>query len=213
MNRWKSLIGIVAASLLVSASAPTPAAPSGTTAGIAAAPAPAPPTPGTPTPSTPAAPDAPVLKVIPPDADSVAKWCTAEQQGAHALAEQLRRRDRELDEASATLALREQELGDAQKNLDRRLEELTRLRAEIAGMLDGADAETDKKVADLVKMVEANRPTSAAPIVAALDPDLAVRVIERMNPQKAGKLLAELPPRTAASLAERLTRPLPVEAP
>jgi len=170
---------------------------------------------GPPADPAPAEPGAePGVRVIPPDAGAVARWCTAEQQGAHALAEGLRRRERELDEAAKTLDLRHAEIAAAEARMVERLAALEAVRAEIDTLLAGADEASEARVTDLVKMVEANRASAAAPIVAELDSALAVRVLDAMNPQKAGKLLAELPPAKAASLAERLARPLPtVEVP
>ncbi len=153
------------------------------------------------------------VRVIPPDPASVARWCNAEQQGAHALAEQLRRREREIDEQGRALAMRAQEIQAAEEVLTLRLTELQKTRDQIEGALTQSDAVAEKRIADLVKMVEASRANAAAPIIAALDPALAVRVLERMNTQKAGKLLAELPPVTAARLAERFTTPISIEAP
>lgn len=202
------LVGILAALTLISAS-PTPPA--------GAAPVPdgeAKPEPAVAEASQAAEPPAvPGLRIIAPTPDAVAQWCNAEQQGAHVLAEQLRRKERELDEAARSVALREAEIKSAEAGLDTRLAELQKLRDQIDGLLQKSDEATEKHVADLVKMVEANRASAAAPILAALDPDLAVRVLERMNTQKAGKLLAELPPATAAALATRFTKPIAVEAP
>ena len=206
MKRILPLVGIGASLLLISAT-PPPAAPVETPAAAA----------GTPTDDgvvdAIAAEPSSSVRVIPPEPDAVARWCNAEQQGAHALAEQLRRREREIDEVGRSLRLREEELKTAEAGLDARLAQLQKTRDQIESVLKTADAQDEKRITDLVKMVEANRATAAAPILAAVAPDLAVRVLDRMNTQKAGKILAAMNPAQAAALAERFTKPIPLEAP
>lgn len=144
----------------------------------------------------------------PPDLAATLRWCGEEQQGNRALADQLRHRQRELDERDHSYAARKAELAETEKRLDARMAELKVLRSEVITSLDRADAAQDLRVKGLVKMVESNRAASIAPMFAELEEPLAVEVLDLMNRQKAGKLLAELPPAKAASLADKLTRSL-----
>ncbi len=143
-----------------------------------------------------------------PDIAETLQWCSTEQQGNRALADQLRHRQRELDERDHSYAARKAELAETEKRLDTRMAELKMLRAEVSASLDRSDAAQDQRVKGLVKMVESNRAASIAPMFAELEEPLAVEVLDLMNRQKAGKLLAELPPAKAASLADKLTRSL-----
>ncbi len=124
------------------------------------------------------------------------------------LVDALGRRARGLDEREASIHAREQAIADAQKKLDARLVDLESIRARITAQLDEADVERTARIAGLVAMVESNRPSSIAPMFAALDPELGVAVLDKMNRQKAGKLLAALPPARASLLATRMASPL-----
>ena len=143
-----------------------------------------------------------------PEIVSTLRWCDDEQQGNQVLADQLRHRERALDERDHSYAARKAELAETEKRLDARLGELKALRAEVVTGLDRADVAQVERVKGLVKMVESNRAASIAPMFAELEEPLAVEVLDLMNRQKAGKLLAELPPAKAASLADKLTRSL-----
>lgn len=149
--------------------------------------------------------------VFEPTPAEVTKWCSAEQAGAHKLSDDLRRRERELAMKDEGMKAQSAEMVAAQARLDQRMAELTAMRAEITALLGQADAERAGRVAGLVKMVEANRAASVAPMFGQLEPDLAVEVLNKMNRKKAGVLLAVMPPAQAAMLAEQMTRPLTVK--
>jgi flagellar motility protein MotE (MotC chaperone) len=148
-----------------------------------------------------------------PRPEDVSRWCSVEQQGAHALAEDLRGRGRELDAREASLRARAQQMSAAEARLDERLSQLEAARSAIEAQLAEGDAAREERVAALVKMVEAGRAAQVAAMFGALDDALAVDVLERMNRAKAGKLLAALPPQKAAALAAKLTSPIAVALP
>lgn len=145
-----------------------------------------------------------------PGPAEVLQYCTAEQVGARKLSDDLRRRERELAAQADALKTQTVEIADAEKRLTERMTELTAMRAELTTLLAAADGERDKRVAGLVKMVEANRAATVAPMFGALESPLAVEVLNRMNRTKAGKLLAALPPEQAAGLAQSMTKPVEV---
>ncbi|HNC94484.1 MAG TPA: hypothetical protein PKY30_00290 [Myxococcota bacterium] len=177
---------------------------------LAASPAEA--TPGTPETVTVAAERpvsvAPLRRADAPDPAWVRRWCSLEEQGALELATSLRTRAAALEERERLIDVRAEELKATEKRLIARLSEIKKLREEIALQLDAADQSEKTKVDDLVKMVEANRPSNIAAMFEALDEPLAVQVLDRMNPTKAGKLLAALNPITAARLAGKMARPV-----
>ena len=147
----------------------------------------------------------------PPDATGRDPFYAARTQGAQALAAALNARERGLDRREATLLEKEKDLAVAEQRLMERMTELTELREQIAEMLEQADDERDARVLGLVKMIESMKARDAAPVVVALDDELAVEVLDRMSRAKAGKLLAEMKAGTAARLAEQMTRPVVLE--
>lgn len=149
----------------------------------------------------------------PPNVADVERYCDAEEQGAHQLAEDLRRRTRDLDSRERSIALKEGELVKAEGRLKVRLESLEAVRAELIAMLSTAEDARDVRIAGIVKMVEANRPSEVAPMFSLLEEDLSVVVLDRMNRKKAGKLLTALDPAKAATLAERMAEPVKMDIP
>ena len=143
-----------------------------------------------------------------PDVVAIEAYCTLEQQGAHQLSEDLRRRERTVEGREHAADAQRAELVTVEARLTARLAEIEKTRAELKALLTEADADRAERLAGLVKMVEANRPTSAAGMFTALDEALAVEVLDRMNRTKAGRLLTALPPAKAARLAERMTAPI-----
>ena len=130
--------------------------------------------------------------------------------GVEQLAAKLSSRERAIERREASLVDREGDLRAAEERLTARLDELNKLRADIDVQLEGLAEDDERRRAALVTMLEKMKPKEAAPLVAALDVELAVDVIDRMATSKAGKLLAQLPPPIAADLAERLTTPVEI---
>lgn len=149
----------------------------------------------------------------PPDPAAVTRWCAAEQQGAHELAVDLRKREEAVQAAETAAQGRAAELDAAAKRLDARMAELTTLRKELDARLAEADAADEAHLVELVAMIEANKPPAIAPMFQKLDPALAVKVLDRMKRAKAGKLLMALPPEQAAALAARMAAPLTLPTP
>lgn len=148
-----------------------------------------------------------------PTATEIERYCALEEEGAHQLAQDLRRRERELDGREHGLDAQRAEMATAEARLAERLAELETSRKALEALLVQADGEREKRIAGLVKMIEASRASNVAPMFAELDEDLAVTVLDRMNRTKAGRLLAVLPPTKAASLAEKMAEPISVELP
>lgn len=143
-----------------------------------------------------------------PEPADISRWCSTEQQGAIALAEQLHRRELEITRLEQAQAARSQDLVAAEARLAARMTELGALRAELDAKLVQADAEREARLRAVVQMVEANRANAVAPMFQELDPALAVEVLDHMKRSKAGKLLAALPAPQAAALAARMTDPI-----
>lgn len=148
-----------------------------------------------------------------PSSAEISAYCSLQEAGAAKLAADLRLRERELDARESAIATQASEMVAAETRLSERMVALEKTREEISALIDKVDAEREDRLVGLVKMVEANRATSVAPMFAALSPDLAVEVLDRMNRTKAGKLLAALSASKAASLAEKMAEPIHVELP
>lgn len=137
--------------------------------------------------------------------------CKGSEANLRQLAREMNLRSRQLDEREQTIALRESLLREASERIDERLDNLEEAQEAITAELDRVDELRDERVGALVKMVESNRASEIAPMVAALEPLLAVEILDEMNRTKAGKLLAELAPTTAADLVSRMADPVPLE--
>ena len=148
-----------------------------------------------------------------PEVTDVEKYCSTEQQGAYQLAEDLHRRERELDSREHAVAAQEAEMATAEGRLKSRLEELEKTRKELQDLLGQADTRRDERIAGIVKMVESGRASAMAPMFGQLSDELAVAVLDKMNRSKAGKLLAALPPARAAALAQKMAEPIAVAVP
>ncbi len=148
-----------------------------------------------------------------PTVTEIERYCDLEEEGAHQLAEDLRRRERELDSREHALDAERSEMATAEARLTERLAALEKTRAELTTLLGQADAAREARIDGIVKMVEAGRASSVAPMFVELDEALAVTVLDRMKRKQAGKLLATLPPKKAATLAEKMAEPLSVELP
>lgn len=148
-----------------------------------------------------------------PSSSEIEAYCSLQAEGASKLAEDLRRRERELDARESSLAAQAGEMSAAETRLTERLAALEKTRTEITALVETVDAAREEKLMALVKMVEANKASAVAPMFAALEPELAVEVLDRMNRTKAGKLLTALSATKAAALASRMTQPIVVEVP
>ncbi len=148
-----------------------------------------------------------------PTASEIERYCSLEEEGAHQLAQDLLHRERELDGRAHALDAQRAEMATAEARLIERLTGLERARTELQALIGVADVARDLRIDGIVKMVEANRAGTIAPMFAQLDDPLAVTVLDKMKRKKAGQLLAVLPPAKAAALAQRMAEPIAVELP
>ncbi len=130
--------------------------------------------------------------------------------GVEQLAAKLMSRERTIERREASLKDREADLATAEDRLLERMSALEELRVAIDKQLEGLDEDEERRRDALKVMVEKMKAKEAAPMVGALEPELAVDLLDRMNRTKAGKLLAQLPAPVAANLAQRLTAPVEV---
>lgn len=111
------------------------------------------------------------------------------------------RRERELEAREATV----QEL---ETRVASRIEELKALRAELEAGLSSLDEESELRVRQLAKMYASMPPDRAAPLLEAIDRDLATEVLRRMKHKKSAAVMALLSRPAALSLSRRVALPL-----
>lgn len=113
---------------------------------------------------------------------------------------ELQEQRRVLTEKEQILERREMELKTLQAEVDKKIDELSRRREELAAMLAQKDAAEIQKAQELSKMYEKMDPNIAAGIIAGLDKDLAVAILEGMRAKSAGRILAGMDQDVAAAL-------------
>ena len=99
------------------------------------------------------------------------------------------------------LNTREMGLKTLQTEVDKKLNELRRLREEVEKLVAQKDEEENARILNLSKVYEKMDPTKAASIIATLKTDLAVDILANMKQKSAGKILNNLEGEKAASLS------------
>lgn len=108
--------------------------------------------------------------------------------------EALAARKAALDERAAELEL-------ARATLLQQNRELTRLRQDVAALLDEAKGGEEADVTRLVRIYEAMKPTEAATILQGSDLELAVLVMTAMAERNAGPIMAAMAPEHANAIS------------
>ncbi len=125
--------------------------------------------------------------------------------------EDLAARRKKMDQEEAQLQAKQALLLAAEKELDRKYQELSKLKTEIESLLDKQSEEEDGRVKSLVKIYEGMKPKEAARIFDTLDIDVLVSVISMMSERKVSPVLAAMSPERARTvtilLAEQKTLP------
>jgi flagellar motility protein MotE (MotC chaperone) len=99
------------------------------------------------------------------------------------------------------LNAREMGLKTLQTEVDKKLNELRRLREEVEKLVAQKDEEENARILNLSKVYEKMDPSKAASIIATLETDLAVDILANMKQKSAGKVLNNLEGEKAASLS------------
>lgn len=108
------------------------------------------------------------------------------------LFDDLAKRSKQIEEADKNLKVREALLKAATQELDRKYQELFKLRKEIEGLLEKQSEEEDARIASLVKIYEGMKPQDAARIFDTLDLGVLVSVISRMSERKIAPIMAAM---------------------
>ncbi len=110
---------------------------------------------------------------------------------AEMLGDMLARRNK-LDEQERALISKEALLKATEKEMDRKLLELEKLKKEIESLLVQQTEEEEGRVKSLVKIYEGMKPKDAARIFDTLDLDVLVSVMSKMSERKVAPVLAAM---------------------
>ncbi|MFH0925102.1 MAG: hypothetical protein V1872_05630 [bacterium] len=105
------------------------------------------------------------------------------------------------------LSLKEEALGQEERRLeklkvelDRKLNEITKVKNRIEELMKQKEIAGEKNLANLVKLYESVKAKEAANIIEKLEDKLAVEILSRMSQRKAGKIFDKMSPARAAEL-------------
>lgn len=116
------------------------------------------------------------------------------------LVEDLARKKKDLGKREQNLMTREALLKAAEKELDRKYQELTQLRTEIEALLQTQSEEEQARIASLVKVYEGMKAKDAARIFDTLDLDVLVAVVSQMSERRLSPILAGMNPERARTV-------------
>jgi flagellar motility protein MotE (MotC chaperone) len=118
--------------------------------------------------------------------------------------EDLLGRRQQIEEKEKQLSEREALLEAAQKELDKKYQELTSVRNEIQDLLSKQSEEEKARIASLVKIYEGMKPKDAARIFNTLDTDVLLDVVSKMSERKSAPVIASMEADRARTLTTLL---------
>jgi flagellar motility protein MotE (MotC chaperone) len=118
----------------------------------------------------------------------------------------LRQRRAAIDRRARELAEREALLQAAEKQIERKLQELKQLQSAIEASLKRHGDEEEQRRQGLVKLFEGMKPVEAARIFEQMELQQLVDIIERMKQRSASPILAQLNPVRARQVAAELAK-------
>jgi flagellar motility protein MotE (MotC chaperone) len=104
-------------------------------------------------------------------------------------------------EQKKQLDAREMGLKTLQTEVDKKLDELKKVRQEVEVLVAQKDAEEKARIQELSKMYEKMEPAKAAKVLTTLETELAVEILANMKQKSAGKILNNLEGEKAAALS------------
>jgi flagellar motility protein MotE (MotC chaperone) len=122
------------------------------------------------------------------------------------LLENLAKRRKELEDWSASIAMKENILNATEKKINGKMEDLKKLQDQVSALLLEYNTKEDAKVARLVKIYESMKPQDAANIFEKMDIETLLPVVNKMKEDKAGKILAKMNPASAKEITVRLSK-------
>ena len=122
-------------------------------------------------------------------------------------------KQQELEQQARQIAREKAELATIQADINRKIEELQKIRTQIREAMEqqraaeAAESVADqKKMKHLIKAYSAMKPQSAATLIEKLDLDLAVKLLANMKGDDVGNILAFIDVEKAAVLSKGLIK-------
>lgn len=116
----------------------------------------------------------------------------------------LAERRKRLSQKAQKIAQREALLRAAEKELERKFDELSALRNDIKKLLEEQSKEEQERTESLVKIYSGMKPKDAARIFNTLNIDILVDIMTRMSERKTGPILAEMESEKAREVTIRM---------
>lgn len=109
-----------------------------------------------------------------------------------------------IEEREKFLARREDQLLALQEEINKKIEDLTRLRNEIREELDRKKTAQEKQVKHLIKIYSTMKPQKVAELIKKLDINLTTELFSRMKGDAVGKILSFVEPAIGAKITQGL---------
>jgi flagellar motility protein MotE (MotC chaperone) len=106
---------------------------------------------------------------------------------------------RDLEFAQRRILLEQAEIGARQK-------EVETLLARVESRFGRMEGDRTQMLAQLARVYETMRASTAAEIISGLDVEMATEVLRRMKEKKASEIMAKLPPEAAAKISQAMLR-------
>ena len=146
----------------------------------------------------------------PPEAGAAARSAIEESTGFSAteieILQELSQRRAAIDKAARDLAEREALLQAAEKQIERKLQELNQLKAAVESTLRRADEQDEVRKKSLARIFEGMKPPEAARIMEQMELPQLVELLERMKERSASPILGQMHPVRARQVAAELAK-------
>lgn len=120
------------------------------------------------------------------------------------LLQQLSERRKELDAREEQVVLKENLLGQTEKRIDEKFQEMQTLKTELADIILQYKEVEETKIKSLVKIYENMKPKEAAEIFDQMEMPVLIMVIDKMSERKAAPIIANMDPKLAKELTVEL---------
>ncbi|MFZ4762236.1 MAG: MotE family protein [Alphaproteobacteria bacterium] len=166
--------------------------------------------------AAPALPDTPPGMTALPRPISVTQGATGQKEYTTSeveLLQSLSAKRQELDKREGEMVQREALLKASEERMDRKIQELTNLRAEMEKLLQLRESQENTRTQSLVKIYETMKPKDAARIFDSLEMNILLSVLEKMKESKTAPIFAEMDAKKVQAITVEISqkRKLPAE--
>ena len=107
-------------------------------------------------------------------------------------------------DAKAGTSIEEERLRILKADIQAQIEQLKKLKQEIAEVQKGLEGKRQEQFNKVVKMYESMSAEEAAKAIEKLDDDTAAQILSSMKPRSSGKIMGQLEPAKAATLSKKV---------